>query len=75
MTALPHQTQIPTPSRSTHSSISQDPSLSTDGLSPRPPRWGEMLCLNYNTLDDRRMRQLEGRSDHRPVIAAYVCYV
>ncbi|KAF8207552.1 hypothetical protein K438DRAFT_1815204 [Mycena galopus ATCC 62051] len=85
MTALPH-TRIPTPSRwrffpsflthnSTHSSISQDPSLSTDGLSPRPPRRGEVLCLNYNTLDDRGMRRLEGRSDHRPVIAAYVCYV
>lgn len=85
-TGLPHHTRIPTPSRwrffpsflthhSTSSSSSQDPSLSTDALPPRPPRRGEVLCLNYNTLDDREMRRLEGRSDHRPVIAAYICYV
>ncbi|KAF7330417.1 Inositol polyphosphate phosphatase [Mycena venus] len=85
-TSLPHHIRIPTPSRwrffpsflshnSTPSTSSQDPTLSTDVLPPRPPRRGEVLCLNYNTLDDRGMRRLEGRSDHRPVIAAYVCYV
>ncbi|KAJ7637593.1 inositol polyphosphate phosphatase [Mycena polygramma] len=81
----PHN-RIATPSRwrffpsflshsSTHSSSSQDPSIPTDSISPRPPRRGEVVCLNYNTLDDRGMRRLEGRSDHRPVIAAYVVYV
>ncbi|KAJ6577235.1 Endonuclease/exonuclease/phosphatase [Mycena capillaripes] len=60
---------------STQSSSSQDPSLSVDTIPPRPPRRGEVLCLNYNTLDDRGMRRLEGRSDHRPVIAAYLVYV
>lgn len=33
---------------------------------------GDIVCLDYNTLDDREMRRLEGRSDHRPVIGAYV---
>ncbi|KAJ7903712.1 inositol polyphosphate phosphatase [Mycena olivaceomarginata] len=83
-TGLPYHTRIPTPSRwrffpsflthnSAPSSSSQDASL--DVLPPRPPRRGEVLCLNYKTLDDRGMRRLEGRSDHRPVIAAYICYV
>lgn len=33
---------------------------------------GDIVCLSYNTLDDRGMRRLEGRSDHRPVIGTYV---
>ncbi|KAF8807082.1 DNase I-like protein [Phlegmacium glaucopus] len=33
---------------------------------------GDIVCLGYNTLDDRGMRRLEGRSDHRPVIGTYV---
>ena len=33
---------------------------------------GDIVCLDYNTLDDREMRRLEGRSDHRPVIGTYV---
>ncbi|KAH9018468.1 hypothetical protein EDB85DRAFT_2294492 [Lactarius pseudohatsudake] len=41
---------------------------------PRP-RKGDVLCLNYRTLDDRGMRRLEGRSDHRPVIGVYAIYV
>lgn len=42
--------------------------------SPRP-RKGDIVCLSYRTLDDRGMRQLEGRSDHRPVIGVYAIYV
>lgn len=36
---------------------------------------GDVICLNYTTLDDRAMRRLEGRSDHRPVIGSYAVYV
>lgn len=36
---------------------------------------GDVVCLSYNTLDDRRMRRLEGRSDHRPVIGSYAVYL
>ena len=32
------------------------------------PRKGRIECLLYKSLDDREMRLLEGRSDHRPVI-------
>ncbi|KAJ7475671.1 inositol polyphosphate phosphatase [Mycena latifolia] len=84
-TTLQNHSRVATPSRwrffpsflssSTHSSSSQDPSLSIDTLPPKPPRRGEVLCLNYNTLDDRGMRRLEGRSDHRPVIASYAVYI
>jgi hypothetical protein len=42
--------------------------------SPRP-RKGDIVCLNYRTLDDRGMHRLEGRSDHRPVIGVYAIYV
>ena len=40
-----------------------------------PPRRGEVVCLEYRTLDDRAMRRLEGRSDHRPVIGSYAIYL
>jgi len=40
-----------------------------------PPRKGDVACLSYNTLDDRGMRRLEGRSDHRPVIGSYAVYL
>lgn len=36
---------------------------------------GDVVCLSYNTLDDRGMRRLEGRSDHRPVIGSYAVYL
>lgn len=39
------------------------------------PSKGDVVCLSYNTLDDRGMRRLEGRSDHRPVIGSYVIYL
>ena len=32
------------------------------------PKKGRIECLLYKSLDDREMRILEGRSDHRPVI-------
>ena len=32
------------------------------------PKKGRIECLLYKALDDREMRILEGRSDHRPVI-------
>ncbi|KAF9007658.1 Endonuclease/exonuclease/phosphatase [Cyathus striatus] len=38
------------------------------------PNKGDVLCLSYNTLDDRAMGRLEGRSDHRPVIGSYAVY-
>lgn len=38
-------------------------------------RRGDMVCLEYNTLDDRQMRQLEARSDHRPVVGDFAIYV
>ncbi|KAH9848408.1 DNase I-like protein [Lenzites betulinus] len=40
-----------------------------------PPRRGDVVCLKYDTLDDRGMRRLEGRSDHRPVIGSYALYI
>lgn len=39
------------------------------------PRRGDVICLGYNTLDDRQMRRLEGKSDHRPVVGAYALYI
>lgn len=39
------------------------------------PRRGEVICLEYQTLDDDAMYRLEGRSDHRPVIGTYAIYV
>lgn len=32
------------------------------------PSKGQVECLLYKSLDDKEMRSLEGRSDHRPVI-------
>ncbi|KAG8854012.1 hypothetical protein FRB96_007875 [Tulasnella sp. 330] len=40
-----------------------------------PHRRGDMVCLDYNTLDDRQMRRLEARSDHRPVVGDFAIYV
>ncbi|KAI9512954.1 hypothetical protein F5148DRAFT_560300 [Russula earlei] len=46
----------------------------TESSQPRH-RKGDVACLSYRTLDDRGMRRLEGRSDHRPVIGVYAIYV
>ncbi|KAH9943712.1 DNase I-like protein [Amylocystis lapponica] len=42
---------------------------------PVAHRKGDVECLGYDTLDDRGMRRLEGRSDHRPVIGSYAIYI
>jgi hypothetical protein len=63
------------------------PFLSREGAAPTntpadrtvdaspPPQKGEVICLSYTSLDDRGMRRLEGRSDHRPVIGSYAIYL
>jgi hypothetical protein len=72
LAGVQNHSRIPTPSRwrffpsflshgSAQSGSSQDPSISVDTTPSRPPRRGEVLCLNYNTLDDRGMRRLEGK--------------
>ena len=58
---------------SSSSSVGPD-TVTAVAESPRP-RKGDVVCLSYRTLDDRGMRQLEGRSDHRPVIGVYAIYV
>jgi hypothetical protein len=60
--------------------LSSLPGNGLDGASAGPaelsrPRKGDVVCLSYRTLDDRGMRRLEGRSDHRPVIGVYAIYV
>lgn len=40
-----------------------------------PPRRGDVVCLGYHTLDDKGMKRLMGRSDHRPVIGSYALYI
>ncbi|TBU43249.1 hypothetical protein BD309DRAFT_961154 [Dichomitus squalens] len=49
----------------------------TEVFPPAPPlpRRGDVVCLKYDSLDDRGMRRLEGRSDHRPVIGSYALYI
>ena len=42
---------------------------------PPLPLKGHVTCLTYDTLDDRGMWRLEGRSDHRPVIGTYAVYI
>ncbi|KAG9315086.1 hypothetical protein JVU11DRAFT_4198 [Chiua virens] len=54
--------------------ISQESTASTLNPVPHHPK-GEVVCLDYRTLDDRGMRLLEGRSDHRPVIGSYAVYL
>ncbi|TFK40065.1 Endonuclease/exonuclease/phosphatase [Crucibulum laeve] len=49
--------------------------IPTAEIPPPPPRKGDVVCLSYSTLDDRSMRRLEGRSDHRPVIGSYALYI
>ncbi|CAO1627324.1 unnamed protein product [Parajaminaea phylloscopi] len=50
-------------SRSRDEGVSRRPSLEIVG-----PTKGQVECLLYKSLDDREMRALEGRSDHRPVM-------
>ena len=39
------------------------------------PRKGDVVCLGYDSLDDKAMRRLEGRSDHRPVVGSFAIYL
>ncbi len=52
-----------------------DPGGASAATEASRPRKGDVVCLSYRTLDDRGMRRLEGRSDHRPVIGVYAIYV
>lgn len=64
-----------------HSRVSlfhAEPEETTEAKKEEGPRRhlsGEVRVLHYNTLDDAGMRQLEGRSDHRPAIFAAAVYV
>ncbi|KAH0833128.1 Endonuclease/exonuclease/phosphatase [Lanmaoa asiatica] len=61
--------------RDTFQSIAtQESAVSTLNFTPHPAK-GDVICLSYSSLDDREMRLLEGRSDHRPVIGSYAVYL
>jgi len=61
--------------RDTSQSIAtQGSAVSTLNLVPLPAK-GDIICLNYSSLDDKGMRLLEGRSDHRPVVGSYAVYL
>lgn len=64
----------PSPSQGDRGLDGAAPAAPAAAESPRP-RKGDVVCLSYRTLDDREMRRLEGRSDHRPVIGVYAIYV
>ncbi|WWC85358.1 uncharacterized protein L201_000221 [Kwoniella dendrophila CBS 6074] len=51
--------------------------ISIDNPDKIEKKWrkGEVRCLHYGTIDDAGMRQLEGRSDHRPAIFAGAVYI
>lgn len=49
--------------------------LKEEGPKDKVFKRGEVRCLEYSTLSDREMRQLEGRSDHRPVIGHFAVYL
>ena len=55
------------------------PTRTSQAMPPVPPpprhRKGDMVCISYETLSDKEMRRLEGRSDHRPVIGHYAVFV
>jgi len=76
---IPHKSPtLPTPSRWRFLSfLSRDSGTAgqEEHLGMPPPRKGDVVCLSYNTLDDRAMRRLDGRSDHRPVIGSYAVYI
>lgn len=83
---VPPKDPLPTPPNSTRwrffpfrrdtsqSIATQESAVSTLNLVPRPAK-GDVICLKYSSLDDRGMRHLEGRSDHRPVIGSYAVYL
>ncbi|KAF8876732.1 hypothetical protein BD779DRAFT_1559597 [Infundibulicybe gibba] len=82
--ALPHISDpghiLPAPARwRFFQSFLSHNSVSAQAPPPPPsasgPQRGDVVCLEYDTLDDRGMRRLEGRSDHRPVMGAYAVYL
>ncbi|CAO1628305.1 unnamed protein product [Sympodiomycopsis kandeliae] len=50
---------------STNTALSKQEEVSVELIGPSK---GQVECLLYKSLDDKEMRTLEGRSDHRPVI-------
>ncbi|ORX39732.1 hypothetical protein BD324DRAFT_606986 [Kockovaella imperatae] len=46
-----------------------------EDVKPARHQHGEVVCMHYGTIDDAGMRQLEGRSDHRPAIFSAAVYV
>jgi len=52
-----------------------EPAEMTASSTIHRPRKGDIICLGYDSLDDRAMRRLEGRSDHRPVIGSFAIYL
>ncbi|GLB40612.1 putative inositol polyphosphate phosphatase, catalytic domain homologues [Lyophyllum shimeji] len=63
------------PSFFSNAATQSSTSIETPSADAIPPRKGDVVCLSYGTLDDRGMRRLEGRSDHRPVIGSYAVYI
>lgn len=86
--ALPRRPQTPAESHSgSHlpwrwlfpRSFSVTREASPPRVTPEPPkpkhRKGDVICVKYDTLDDRQMRLLEARSDHRPVMGEFAIYI
>jgi hypothetical protein len=73
MSIIPSSWGHPHPSSTTAPDTSQP--LVVQGPPLRLYKKGEIRCLGYQTLSDREMRRLEGRSDHRPVIGHFAVYV
>jgi hypothetical protein len=73
MSIIPGSWGHPQPSATAAPDTSQ--SLVSQGPPLRVYKKGEVRCLGYQTLSDREMRRLEGRSDHRPVIGHFAVYV
>ncbi|WVQ98607.1 hypothetical protein IAU59_005737 [Kwoniella sp. CBS 9459] len=64
-------------SSSAHHDVGDDGHSSEIDVVIREKKWkkGEVRCLHYGTIDDAGMRQLEGRSDHRPAIFTGAVYI
>ncbi|CAL1715956.1 unnamed protein product [Somion occarium] len=58
-----------------HPHLAAEPETTLEQPPAPPPRKGDVACLGYHTLDDKGMKRLMGRSDHRPVIGSYALYI
>jgi hypothetical protein len=56
------------------STSEESPEMTVNSTSYKP-RKGDVICLGYDSLDDKAMRRLEGRSDHRPVIGSFAIFL